>query len=112
MSLIDKMRKAREQVVEAGGFTFTIRRPTQLEMIELSASPRSRGRAVLPFITGWSCVTGLDVIPGGDPHPLEFDAAVRDEWLTDRLDLLKPLSDAIFAAYTAEEARREDAKKN
>ncbi len=112
MSLVEKMRKAREQVVEAGGFAFTIRRPTQLEMIELSASPRSKGRAVLPFVVGWSGVTGLDVVPGGDPLPLEFDPAVRDEWLTDRIDLLKPLSDAIFDAYTAEETRREDAKKN
>ncbi len=110
MSLVDKLRKAREVTVPVGGFTFVIRRPTALEMIEIQNQPR--GRAILPFVIGWDGVKALDLIPGGDPHPLEFDADVCAEWLTDRLDILAPLADAVFAAFSAHEARLEDAKKN
>lgn len=109
-ALIDKMRKARETRVEQGGFTFVVRRPTALEMIEIQNEPR--GRAILPFVIGWEGVKELDLLPGGDPHPLAFDADICREWLTDRIDLLAPLADAIFAAYTAHAARLEDAQKN
>jgi len=110
MSLIDKIRKARETKVEAGGFTFVIRRPTELEMVEIQSLPR--GRAILPFVIGWEGVKELDLVPGGDPHPLDFDADVCTEWLTDRLDLLGPVADGVFAAFSAHAARLEDAKKN
>lgn len=110
MSLIDKIRKARESRVEAGGFGFSIRRPTGLEMIELQNQPR--GRAILPFVVGWDGVTEGDLIPGGDPHPLAFDADVCAAWLEDRLDLLVPVSEAVFASFAEHAKRLEDAKKN
>ena len=109
-TLIDKIRKARETKIDAGGFGFVIRRPTALEMIEIQNQPR--GRAILPFVIGWDRVKELDLIPGGDPHPLPFDADVCAEWLTDRLDILAPLTDAVFESYRAHEARLEDTKKN
>lgn len=114
MSLAEKIRKARESTVAVGGHSFTVRRPTELETIEIRISDQGRGRAVLPFIVGWGdTVTALAIgVPGGDAHPLAFDPAVRDEWLTDRLDLLQPLADALFAAVAAHAAQREDAKKN
>ena len=114
MSLVEKLRKARESTVTIGGHRFTIRRPTELEMIELQHAGRAKGRAVLPFVIGWGdTVTALALgVPGGDAHPVAFDPAVRDEWLTDRLDLLQPLADALFAAVAAHAAKLEDAKKN
>lgn len=110
MSLIDKLRKAREVVKTIGGFDFTIRRPTQLEMLEIQNQPR--GRAILPYVVGWSGVREMDLVPGGDPHPLPFAPELRDEWLVDRIDLLVPLADAVFEVYREHEARLEDAKKN
>lgn len=114
MSLAEKLRKARESVVPVGGFHFTLLRPTELEMIEMRAGDQPKGRAVLPYIIGWdAAVTSLAVgVPGGDAHPIPFDPALRNEWLTDRLDLLQPLADAVFEAYRAHEARQDAAKKN
>lgn len=114
MSLAEKIRKSRESQFEVGGHRFTIRRPTALEMIEIRVSDQGRGRAVLPFIIDWdNTVTALAIgLPGADAHPVEFDAVVRDEWLTDRLDLLQPLADAVFAASAAHAAKLEDTKKN
>ena len=57
--------------------------------------------AWLPHVVGWKGVREIDLIPGGDPHPLEFSAEVRDEWLADRPDLLGPLVQAMGEAYQA-----------
>jgi len=112
MSVLEKLREAREQVVPVGKYSFRILRPRALEMVEMQHTTLSRGRAVLPFVVGWEGVTSLDLIPGGDAHPLPFDAAVAAEWLTDRLDLLQPLTDAIFKSYADYEAAQETARKN
>lgn len=109
-AVADKLRAARETTVDVGKFKFRVRRPTELEMIELQG--RAKGRAVLPYLIGWVGVTTLDMMPGGDAHPLDYDAAVAYEWLTDRLDLLQPLADGVFAAYDAHEKSREAAAKN
>lgn len=110
MSLIDKLRRAREERLTVGEVTLIYRRPTALEMIELQAKPK--GRAVLPFLCGWEGVRELDLIPGGSPEPLEFDSALAVEWLTDRMDLLVPLVDAVFDAYTRHAQRQEASRKN
>lgn len=110
MSLVEKIRKARETTVEAGGFKFTIRRPTALEVAEMPAT--SRGRAVLPYIIGWEGVREIDVVPGGAAHPLPFDAAACAEWLGDRIDILAPLATQVFDAYAAYISRLEDQKKS
>jgi len=110
VSLVEKIRKARESKVEAGGFTFVIRRPTALEMAEMPAI--SRGRAILPFVIGWEGVKEIDVVPGGDPHPLPFNADVCAEWLGDRLDILAPLATQIFDAYTGYQKALEEQKKS
>jgi len=110
VSLVDKLRKAREARVLAGGHTFIVRRPTALELIEIQSQPR--GRAILPFVIGWEGVKELDLIPGGDPHPLAFDADVCAEWLTDRLDLLGPVADGIFEECAKHVAALEAERKN
>ena len=61
MGLADKIRKARESTVEVGGYTFTVRRPTDLEMFELQGSV-SAGR-LLPFVVGWSGVRNWTSFP-------------------------------------------------
>lgn len=110
MSLADKIRKAREQEVPIGGFLFTIRRPTDVDMIEFSRTRRPV--ELLRFIVGWSGVKELDLIPGGDGHPAPFDADACAEWLPDRADLFVPLVNAITESYKAHKAAMEAAEKN
>lgn len=96
-ALLNKLRKAREQIVEVGGFKFTIRRPTDLEMIELGAHGSSA--RLLPFVVGWEGVKELDIIPGGDPTPAPFDADVCADWLSDRPDLWGEIASEIVGSY-------------
>jgi hypothetical protein len=109
MSLVQKLRKAREVQVQAGGYTFTVRRPTDVQMMALSGQGVE---ALVPYVVGWEGVREIDVLPSGDAHPLDFDAAVCAEWLADRIDLLSPLADAIIAAYKAHAETLEAAAKN
>lgn len=96
--LAEKMRKARQSRVEAGGYTFVILRPTPEDIAELAG--KITLASLKQFVVGWDGVKELDLIPGGDPHPLAFDADACCEWLADRPDLMGPVGDAILAACT------------
>lgn len=110
MSLAEKIRKSREKGIEAGGFKFIIRRPTDLEMMEHS---RNRNAvALLRFVVGWESVKELDLIPGGQPIDAPFEAEACLEWLSDRPDLMGPVVEAIVAAYQEHFAAKEAAAKN
>jgi hypothetical protein len=109
-ALAEKIRKSREKLVPVGGFDFTIRRPTDMDMMEFS---RSRNPAdLVQFIVGWDKVKELDLLPGGDGHPVPFDADACSEWLADRTDLMVPLVEAITESYQEYKQRQESAAKN
>lgn len=109
-SLVEKIRRAREARVEAGGHVFVVRRPTDLEML---AFYQAKDPAhLLRFVVGWESVREMDLIPGGDPHPAPFDADACAEWMADRMDLFGPVTDAILRAYEAHSKALEDAEKN
>ncbi|HET8870270.1 MAG TPA: hypothetical protein VFM48_07480 [Aquabacterium sp.] len=109
-SLIEKLKRSRQSVVEAGGFTFTIRRPTDLEVSEMHG--RINARNLIQFVVGWSGVREADLINGGDPHPVEFDVQLAEEWLSDRGDLMSILSPKIIGAYMQTKDRQGESAKN
>lgn len=109
-ALSDKIRRAREIRVPIGGKTFTLLRPTTLDMLDLQG--KTAARAIIPHIIGWEGVTGLDLYPGGDGAPVPFDADACAEWLADRVDLLGPIAQAAVDAYDAHRAQIEGAAKN
>lgn len=108
--LSEKIRRARELRVPAGGKTFIVQRPTTLDMVELAG--QSAARSILPFITGWEGVTGLDLYPGGDGAPVPFDAEACAAWLEDRVDILAAIAQAAVTAYEDHQRAQEAAAKN
>lgn len=110
MSVAEKLRRARQITKEIGGFSFTLRRPTDLEMLELRHATTPRN--FIRFVVDWGPVSELDLgVPGGDPHPLAFDAEACAEWLADRPDLLVPIYEKILELYEAHAARLGAAEK-
>ena len=108
-ALIEKIRKAREQNVTAGGHTFTVRRPTDGELAYL---PDNQTYTLLcRFVVGWD-FHELDIIPGGGPEPVPFDAAVWAEWIGDRSDLWLELGAPLLTSYKAHEESLRAAAKN
>lgn len=109
-ALSEKILRSRESVVPAGGFKFTIRRPTDLDMIEFSKARRPAD--LVRFVVGWKDVTHGDLYPGGDGAPATFDAEACAEWLADRSDLMVVLVNAVAEAYQAHKTALETAEKN
>ena len=107
--LADKIRKARESVVEAGGYKFTIRRPTDVDMLEFNRIKTPDG--LNKFVVGWDGVKEIDLFPGGEGHPAPFDSDACAEWLSDRSDLMIPVVNAIVDAYQAHKTKLGDAEK-
>lgn len=105
-TLVEKLRRARERNVEAGGHVFTVRRPTDLEAAGLG----SHGD-LLDYVVGWD-LRGADLLPDGGPEPAPFETEVFREWIADRPDLWGPLTDAVREAYAAHVAAREERAKN
>jgi hypothetical protein len=108
-ALADKIRRARESSVEAGGHSFTIRRPTDSEAMSLGDSGVMD--VVGRFVVGWN-LKEIDLIPGGSPVDAPFDAEAFSEWVADQPEVMGTLSSAIVAAYTTHSQKRSDAAKN
>ncbi|WP_333710373.1 hypothetical protein [Malikia spinosa] len=109
MSLIDRLRKAREIRIEAGGQVFTALRPTDMDMVGLIGAD---GYALLKFVIGWE-MTELDLgIPGGSGEAVPFQPDLFAEWIKDQPALWTPLIIAIKDAYAAHSERLEQAAKN
>ena len=109
MSLLDKIRKARETGVEADGRKFTIRRPTDEEAMQFGKSGLLE--IVKKFVIGWELVE-LDLIPGGGPEKVPFDPELFAEWVSDQPEVWEPLGTAILNAYKAHTDKRDAAVKN
>lgn len=110
MSLIDKIRKARESVVEVNGRKFTIRRPSEAEQAVIFSSNASALELVRRFVVGWE-LQEIDIIPGGNPVPVAFDAEVWAEYVNDVPELWEPISSAIIQAVVDHRKKVEAAVK-
>jgi len=108
-ALADKIRRARESKVEAGGHTFTIRRPTDVEAMALTSADVLE--AVCRHTIGWDLIE-LDLDAGGTDVALPFDADAFREWVADQPDTLTTLADGILQAYQAHAEKRGAAQKN
>lgn len=108
-ALVEKLRRSREFVLDAGGHKFTLRRPTDADVVEMPNATAIE--YVRRFVIGWD-VRELDVIPGGGPEPVPFDAETWAAWVDDHAELWEPIAAALLDAYREHAAKRETAQKN
>jgi hypothetical protein len=117
MSLIDKIKKARETGVEVDGFRFNVRLPSPKEMhIVREAIAKNPQVAMCEvaerFVVGWDGVKEIDLIPGGTGVAVEFDHALWAEWCQYKPQFWFPIADAALKAYnTYMETQGETKKK-
>ena len=97
--LLDKLRKSRESLVEIGDFTFTVRRPTDAEIVAFRGKQITQEDILGKFIVGWKGVKELDIIPGGDGAEVPFEQELFADWIADKPDLWEPLISAVLASY-------------
>jgi len=108
-ALADKIRRARESTVEAGGHSFTVRRPTDADAMGLGKATVIE--LVVRFVVGWN-LKEIDLIPGGSPVEAPFDDEAFSEWVADQPEILGVLSGAIVSAYQDHAKKRTEAEKN
>ena len=108
INLIEKIRKARESTLTVNGHTFTIRRPTDIEMTQGGFGLE----AMLDrFVVGWD-VREIDIVPGGMPEPVPFSSALFSEWIADRPEDWMEIANAIKQAYIDHTEKRSESVKN
>jgi hypothetical protein len=114
-TLIEKMRRAREVQAEAAGFRFTIRLPNEGEIEDvvegLDGKRITYRRMLIASVVGWN-LTELDLIPGGNPTPVEFSAELFREWINDHEAAIEPLFLALSDGMDVRRTAKESAAKN
>lgn len=106
-ALAERLVRAREEWVRAGAHEFLVRRPALLAL----AGVETRA-LVCRAVVGWRNVTEGDVFDGGSSRPVQFEAALAEEWLSDRPDLFAPVLEKLEMMITAYSERRASAEKN
>ena len=110
-ALAEKMRKAREVRVESNGHVFVVLRPTPIQW-EKIARHGDLFQGIVELLVDWDKFVELDLIPGGDPHPVKFDADACAEWLADHPEDFGRVADAMVEAMNKYVEGRDAAVKN
>jgi hypothetical protein len=98
--LLEKLRRSRETNVEVGGHNFTIKRPTDFDLGELAEVGYTAKEVLKKFVVDWPGMQEIDIIPGGDPILVKFDADVFAEWVSEQKETWTFLRDQIWELYT------------
>ena len=107
-TLLSGMRKARESSIKIDRFTFTIRRPTDMDALGMNYSnPREAMEGITKFVVGWDGVTEMDLVPGGTGEAVMFHPALFAEWIQDQPDMWSNLTDKVLELYNAHTEKRE-----
>lgn len=109
--LSEKMRKAREKIVEAGRYKLTVLRPTDFDIMVFNRS-HNVPDLLKAVVVGWEGVKEIDLYPSGDANPVDFDAEACAAWLVDNTDLLAPVLDDALERYSQHKAALGEAEKN
>lgn len=109
--LIEKIRRARQTRVTVEGKTFIVRRPTHKEAHFDFSGEALQLDLVEKLVVGWEGVTEIDLIPGGDAVPVEFDRELFIEWIADKPQYWADLTAAITKEYTAHAEKLVEAEK-
>lgn len=110
--LIARIRKSRETEVKIEKYTFIVRRPTDVEAVELSRGSAGPADVAQKHVIGWKGVTEDDVVGGGGSDPVAFDVDLWREWCSDRPAFWAPIAEAALKAYEAHAKDQETAAKN
>lgn len=111
-ALIRQIRAQRRISVAVGKFTFTVSRPTDVEALQLQKNGGAYSEIAQKFVVDWSGVSEDDIVGGGNVDPIPFDAALWNEWASDRPDFWEPISTAVLNAYIEHTKKLESIKGN
>jgi hypothetical protein len=123
--LAERIRKNREIKVKAGRWTFTARRPTDVEggpmIADLFKDVSDPSKMVMTkdfahrvardHVIGWNLIED-DLVGGGGQDAVEFDADAWAEWIADHSDLWGDIALPIVKAYIDRVVQTDETAKN
>lgn len=109
--LINRLKKTRISRVELDGLVFIIRRPTDLEYLELQERGINQ-RAIFDFVEGWENVKEMDIFSGASDEKIEFSRSLFSEWVSDHPRYWNLITDEVIGSYTRHIGLVEESKKN
>lgn len=98
MSLIDKIKAARQSVVTVGALSYTITRPTALSLSAGWESGFAKEAVLRRYVVGWNHQE-IDLIPGGSPVLVPFETELFIEFVADLPETIGALLAAINDLY-------------
>lgn len=105
---LERFKKSRQTTVSASGFDFVIARPTPFDIETARANNGFDIHFLCRFVVGWSGVKESDLLPGGDPEPVDFNGELFEEWVKERPELWDPLINGVIDTYNAHFRDREE----
>lgn len=110
--LIRKLKKQREFTVEVGKFSFTGRRPTDIEALEIHRESFDFAQIAMRYVIDWKGVTVDDLVGGGSTIVPEFSEELWQEWCPDHPEFWQPISLKLWDEYQKHLQAQESARKN
>lgn len=110
-ALITRLKKQREGKVTVGEFVFIVRRPTDVEVLQIRNSSMSWPEAAGRHVVDWSNVTENDIVGGGGSDKVPFDRALWLEWYADHPEFWEPIGQFVIDAYEAHQKDIEAVEK-
>lgn len=110
-ALKNKLAAARLSTVTIGDIQFQVRRPGKLDFLRLTAKGRAATEleAAIDAVRGWGGVTGRHFGEDFD-EPVPFDSGLLELLLTDRIDLIVGLANAVADLMLAAQEREAEKK--
>lgn len=108
--LLSRRIAARQRIKQAGGHSFTLRRPTEFELLKF------RSLSVLEYLC--ECIddcdlTEADLIGNGSADiKVPFSRPLLFDWMQEHPELWQPLTDELSSMVKAHGEALEDAAKN
>lgn len=111
-ALVEKIRQARQINVTVGKWTFTVSRPTDLQMSEMKGKKITQRELLSSFVVGWEGVLENDLYSGGTSDEVIFDKDVYEEFISDHPETWNTIVTAIIEGYKTHEQKVADSLKN
>ena len=112
ISLVERMRQARESGMDLDGFRFKLIRPTIEQMVNLKAAGFAQLDLAKDYVIGWDNVREVDLVKGGSTDPAEFSREAWHEWLADHPEWWMPIGQEVLALFNRHTEAKADAAKN
>lgn len=110
-----QLLKARDSTCEIGHVKFTVRRPTEMELVRMQSvngEVEISIQKIKDCVTNWDGVRECDIIPNGASDLVPFDKELYRAWIEDQPKYWKPLIAHVAKVCDEYEKQLESIKGN